>query len=125
MTQRDEIARVLFEQRQTPHSWDLALEADPESDAGTLLSICRDDADAVLQTLAETNWWKIDEVRPPESPVDECYFLVWGPHLPPGFAVTNEATRFHAARHPSYPDHLSSRGFTHWRFVETPEARRG
>lgn len=45
---RDDIARVLFDQRQTQHDFDDAEDADPESDAGTLRSICFDDADAVL-----------------------------------------------------------------------------
>lgn len=49
---RDDIAQVLFEQRQPPYSWEDALVAEPESDAGSLLSICRDDADAVLARLA-------------------------------------------------------------------------
>jgi hypothetical protein len=49
----DEIAEVLFNQRQTAHDFEAAKHADPESDAGTLLSITRDDAGAVLQLLME------------------------------------------------------------------------
>jgi hypothetical protein len=51
---RDDVAGVLFNQRKTSHDFDAALEADPESDAGTLLSICRDDADVVLQLFSVT-----------------------------------------------------------------------
>lgn len=48
---REEIAKVLFEQRQSPHDWEDSAEADPESDAGTLRSICFDDADAVIRAI--------------------------------------------------------------------------
>lgn len=45
-------AEVLFNQRQTEHAWENAIEDDPESDAGTLASICRDDARAVASIYA-------------------------------------------------------------------------
>jgi hypothetical protein len=47
------IARVLFDQRQTKHDFDEAADADPESDAGTLRSICFDDARAVIAALSQ------------------------------------------------------------------------
>lgn len=47
----DEIAAVLFAQRQTPYVWADAIDAPAESDEGTLVSICRDDAAAVLAAL--------------------------------------------------------------------------
>jgi hypothetical protein len=50
---REVIARVLFSQRQTPHDFDDAADADPESDAGTLYSIVWDDADAVVASLTD------------------------------------------------------------------------
>lgn len=49
---RDDIAEILFNQRQTAHDWNDALEADSESEAGQLLSIVRDDAAAVLRLLS-------------------------------------------------------------------------
>ena len=49
---REDVARVLFDQRGTKHDFDDAEDADAESDAGTLRSICFDDADAVLRLLA-------------------------------------------------------------------------
>ncbi|MBZ9894193.1 hypothetical protein LB545_07530 [Mesorhizobium sp. BR1-1-6] len=48
---REDIARILFQQRQPPFSWDDNPD-EPESDAGTLRSICLDDADAVLAALS-------------------------------------------------------------------------
>lgn len=47
----DDIAQVLFDQRQTGYAWADAIEADAESDEGTLVSIVRDDAKAVLAAL--------------------------------------------------------------------------
>lgn len=44
----DDIAEVLFSQRGTPYRWERAIDADPLSDEGTLVSIVRDDARAVL-----------------------------------------------------------------------------
>lgn len=43
----DDVAQVLFEQR-SDERWIDAIEADVESDAGELVSICRDDAAAVF-----------------------------------------------------------------------------
>ncbi|TGV15782.1 hypothetical protein EN816_00590 [Mesorhizobium sp. M8A.F.Ca.ET.173.01.1.1] len=65
---REDIARVLFEQRQTPFDWDDGADQ-PESDAGTLRSICLDDADAVLAALSGTGkavegWKPIDDTTP-------------------------------------------------------------
>lgn len=51
-TEADVIAEILFNQRQTNHVWSEAVEADTESDAGTLASICRDDAKAVLSSIS-------------------------------------------------------------------------
>lgn len=48
----DNIAEVLFSQRGTPYSWERAIDADPLSDEGTLVSIVRDDARAVLALFA-------------------------------------------------------------------------
>jgi hypothetical protein len=48
VTDREDIARVLFNQRQTGHDFDDAADADAESDAGTLRSIVFDDADAII-----------------------------------------------------------------------------
>jgi len=48
---REAFARKLFEQRTPPYSWEEAEEAELESDAGTLRSICFDDADAILALL--------------------------------------------------------------------------
>lgn len=49
----DGVAEVLYAQRGRPPAWEDAVEAEPESDAGTLVDICRMDARAVLAHLGE------------------------------------------------------------------------
>jgi hypothetical protein len=51
---RDEIAKLLFDMRQSGHDWETAIDGDPESDAGELASICREDADEVLVLISQS-----------------------------------------------------------------------
>jgi NTP pyrophosphatase (non-canonical NTP hydrolase) len=76
---RDEIARVLFQQRQTDHDWEDSQDADPDSDAGTLRSICFDDADAVIAALLADQ--ALSTHSTPSQPVGERAGLV--EHLRP------------------------------------------
>ena len=75
----DDVARILFDQRQTPHVFDEALNADLESDEGALLDICRDDARAVLRHLsrpsteAEALAKALDEALTPSGDTKAAY----------------------------------------------------
>lgn len=59
----DDIAEILFVQRQTGWCWEDAIDADTESDKGTLVSIVRDDAIAILKEFAEAHPAPLDAER--------------------------------------------------------------